>query len=542
MHALTELKAGRFLGRYELLMPVAQGGMASVWAARLVGTRGFQKVVAIKTILPTLSEDARFEQMFLDEAALAARIRHPNVVQVLDLGEEDGLLYQVMEWIEGEPLSTFMRELPEGHSIPFGIAAKIMIGVCDGLHAAHETKDDTGMTVGLVHRDMSPQNILVTSDGAPKVVDFGVAKASSLSSVQTFTGTLKGKPAYMAPEQILGVDIDRRADVFSIGVLLYVLTTRKHPFRGSNDVATLHNVSKRAPAERPSHHRESYPPELEAVVMMAIDKARDNRFATAAAVARALEAAVPDAHKVGDAEVAAFMRALLGPRLEKRAKLLRASLNEADLRGSSPSAMAQLARNPSTFQGLGGLTLTPQVMPLIPLPGALPSHQLNTPAIEGNATPIPPRKSRRLVAALALVTVVSLCAAAAGVLFPVLRPGTDAAVHDAATAAEPAAATGEGTRPGATTAEHDDQPVNASSADAALDAEEPEITAEALPAVSEAPDSPPRAPAEARNRGRGPREPMPREPALGQSASPLSNTAPKPGVRGTVPTIRDPGF
>ncbi|MCU0694764.1 MAG: serine/threonine protein kinase [Polyangiaceae bacterium] len=532
MHALTELKAGRFLGRYELLMPVAQGGMASVWAARLVGTRGFQKVVAIKTILPTLSEDARFEQMFLDEAALAARIRHPNVVQVLDLGEEDGLLYQVMEWIEGEPLSTFMRELPEGHSIPFGIAAKIMIGVCDGLHAAHETKDDTGMTVGLVHRDMSPQNILVTSDGAPKVVDFGVAKASSLSSVQTFTGTLKGKPAYMAPEQILGVDIDRRADVFSIGVLLYVLTTRKHPFRGSNDVATLHNVSKRAPAERPSHHRESYPPELEAVVMMAIDKARDNRFATAAAVARALEAAVPDAHKVGDAEVAAFMRALLGPRLEKRAKLLRASLNEADLRGSSPSAMAQLARNPSTFQ----------VMPLIPLPGALPSHQLNTPAIEGNATPIPPRKSRRLVAALALVTVVSLCAAAAGVLFPVLRPGTDAAVHDAATAAEPAAATGEGTRPGATTAEHDDQPVNASSADAALDAEEPEITAEALPAVSEAPDSPPRAPAEARNRGRGPREPMPREPALGQSASPLSNTAPKPGVRGTVPTIRDPGF
>lgn len=360
MQSLNELRVGRFLGRYELLMPVAQGGMAAVWAARLRGTRGFQRVVAIKTILPSLSDDSRFEQMFLDETALAARVRHPNVVQVLDLGEENGLLYQVMEWIDGEALNVFLRELPsEATGLPFSIGARILIGSCDGLHAAHETTDDAGNPVGLVHRDISPQNILVTRDGVPKVVDFGVAKSSALTGAQTATGTLKGKPGYMAPEQVQGGPIDRRADIFSLGVLLYIVTTARHPFRGSNDMATLHNIVSGDSLVPPSALIDNYPPTIEDVVLTALAHKPENRFSTAAEMARALEAAVPGVNKVGDAEVAAFMRNLLADKLDTRADALRKALADADARASlNPGPTVTLPPNHPSVMTLQGIVTT----------------------------------------------------------------------------------------------------------------------------------------------------------------------------------------
>jgi eukaryotic-like serine/threonine-protein kinase len=227
-----ELHAGSTLGRYELLLPIAKGGMAMVWAARMRGTRGFQKVVAIKTILPGAADNARMEEMFLEEAQLAAQIHHPNVVATHDLGEHDGVLYLVMEWVEGEPLNAVLTKATGG--VPLPIAVNLIGQACKGLHAAHDLRDDHGSLLGVVHRDVSPQNILVTYNGTAKLVDFGIAKATSKASGLTEAGEVKGKFAYMAPEQVRGGKLDARTDLFALGILLYAITTGKHPFRGEN--------------------------------------------------------------------------------------------------------------------------------------------------------------------------------------------------------------------------------------------------------------------------------------------------------------------
>src|SRR5262245_53539032 len=231
MRTLQDIQPGQTLGRYEFLVPIAEGGMASVWAARLKGTRGFSKTVAVKTMLPSVSDDPQFEQMFLDEAQIASRIRHPNVVEILDLGEQDDVLYLVMEWVDGEPLSTLRRVAGKRGGIPRPVAVRIVADACAGLHAAHELRGEDDKLVGLVHRDISPQNMLLTFDGVVKIVDFGVALAAGRTVNSTDAGQIKGKPPYMSPEQALGYPIDRRSDLFALGIVLYQLTTGKHPFR-----------------------------------------------------------------------------------------------------------------------------------------------------------------------------------------------------------------------------------------------------------------------------------------------------------------------
>src|SRR5690606_22967044 len=270
-----EVRAGLVLGRYELLVPIAAGGMAQVWAARLKGARQFQKIVAVKTMLPKLSEDPQFEQMFLDEASLASQIKHPNAVEIMDLGEQYGILFLVMEWIEGVPLNHLMKAAKGRGGIPTPIAARIAMQACAGLHAAHELKDDKGMSVGLVHRDVSPQNLLVTFDGVTKVVDFGVAKATALGGGATQAGQVKGKVSYMAPEQVNGEGLDRRADVFALGIVLYALTTGKHPFRRESEAATMYNICSPDPVIPPSAVVDGYAPELEPIVLKALAKDRN---------------------------------------------------------------------------------------------------------------------------------------------------------------------------------------------------------------------------------------------------------------------------
>ncbi len=333
MKHLGDVGAGHVLGRYELLMPIASGGMATVWAARLKGTRGFQKIVAIKTILPALSDDPQFEQMFLDEASLASRIKHPHVVEILDLGEQDGVLFLVMDWVDGEPLSVVFKAASKQGGIPLPITVRIISQACAGLHAAHDLRDESGHLLGLVHRDASPQNILVTFDGVVKVVDFGVAKAMGRASPDTGAGHIKGKASYMAPEQVRGVLLDRRTDVFALGILLYVMTTGRHPYRSDSDISTLYNVASETPVEPPSRFISRYPPSLEAVVMKALEKDRNRRFATANELQRALDLALPTSQWIStDLEVAAFMRQLLGDRHEQRRKALNTALRLADER------------------------------------------------------------------------------------------------------------------------------------------------------------------------------------------------------------------
>lgn len=343
--ALGDVEAGHQLGRYELLLPIAQGGMGSVWAARLKGTRGFQKIVSIKTLLPTVSNDPRFEQMFLDEASLASRIRHPHVAEILDLGEQDGLLYLVMEWVDGEPLNLILRAAARQGGLPMAAAVRIATQVCRGLHAAHELRDESGTPLGLVHRDVSPHNVLVSYEGVAKLVDFGVAKATSRLVETTDTGHIKGKIAYMAPEQLRCETVDRRADIFATGILLYLLTLGRHPFKGSTSTETAKHICVSRPA-RPRDLRGDYPRRLEQVVLKALAKDPSERFATADKMAQALARALPAARTSSDEEIAAFLRTLFSERLERRRSAIQQALKLADARsGTHPT------HDPTTLEG-----------------------------------------------------------------------------------------------------------------------------------------------------------------------------------------------
>lgn len=317
-----EVRSGLVLGRYELLTPIASGGMAQVWAARLKGARQFQKIVAVKTMLPKLSEDEQFEQMFLDEASLASQIRHPNAVEIMDLGEQHGVLYLVMEFIEGVPLNHLMKTAKPRGGIPLPIAARIALQACAGLHAAHELKDEKGRAIGLVHRDVSPQNLLVTYDGVTKVVDFGVAKATALGDGATQAGQVKGKVSYMAPEQINGEGLDRRADVFALGIVLYALTTGKHPFRRESEAATMYNICSADAVVPPSKVVEGYPKALEKIVLKALEKNRASRYLSCDEMLRALDSLPSELRVSSNSDVGEFVQDLMGQRrIEQRKRI-----------------------------------------------------------------------------------------------------------------------------------------------------------------------------------------------------------------------------
>ncbi|WP_437644985.1 serine/threonine-protein kinase [Sorangium sp. So ce362] len=406
-----ELGPGSVLGRYELLLPIAAGGMAMVWAARLKGTRGFQKIVAVKTMLPTLTEDDQFERMFLAEASLASQIRHPHAVEILDLGEQDGVLFLAMEWLDGVPLNQVMKTAKRRNGMPIPIAVRIVAQACAGLHAAHELKDKNGTLVGLVHRDISPQNILVTYDGVAKVVDFGVAKATALNDSTTQAGQLKGKVSYMAPEQVRGDAIDRRVDVFAMGIVLYALTTGKHPFRRESEGATLFAISSPDPVLAPHEFDADYPASLEAVLLRALEKDRDQRYATANELLRALDKALPPSQRAADADVADFIRDLF----EEQQQQTRAALTEALERADRN----QLSNNLGISDVTGTSHSAVSAFRTVNLRGA-------TQGEAGESAPdseIPPfaRPKRR-----ALLAVVILVLCAAGVLAVLLLRGADA--------------------------------------------------------------------------------------------------------------------
>ncbi|MRG94969.1 serine/threonine-protein kinase [Polyangium spumosum] len=377
MSSLGDVGAGHTLGRYELLVPIAQGGMAVVWAARMKGTRGFQKIVAVKTMLPEISQDPQFEEMFLAEAGLASRIRHPHVCEILDLGEQDGLIYIVMEWIDGEPLSQLARASRQKGGIPILVAMRLCLNAALGLHAAHELRDEvTGELVGLVHRDVSPQNILVTYDGVVKIVDFGVAKATTASDTgATKDGQLKGKVPFMSPEQALGKNIDRRTDVFALGIVLYQLLASKHPFRGDNDMITLRRICDKDPAPSLRDSMPSCPELLNDIVMKALEKDADRRYPTMSEFARALDRGIAELKLAGipDEDVVGFVKNMLGERAEKRRAAIREGLRVADERAEQREQLkAQRAALLAQARANGG-TLPPGVlsqMPSIP-PGLL---------------------------------------------------------------------------------------------------------------------------------------------------------------------------
>ncbi|QSQ19507.1 protein kinase [Pyxidicoccus parkwayensis] len=275
------------IGRYQLARKLAAGGMAEVFLAKAEGPGGFEKTLVLKRILPHLAEDPSFVEMFLDEAKLAARLEHPNIVQVFDFGQVDGAWFLAMEYIDGPTVRRFVRRGVE-QPLPPALCAKLVALAAEGLAYAHDSRDPaTGESLGLIHRDVSPANILVSLQGAVKVVDFGIAKAAGQGH-RTQAGVLKGKLAYMPPEQLQLKPLDRRVDIYALGMVLYELLTGRRPFQASSQAAVVQAVLSE-PFTPASQWRPDLPPALLKVLDRALAKDRDKRYPDCRAMQAELE-------------------------------------------------------------------------------------------------------------------------------------------------------------------------------------------------------------------------------------------------------------
>jgi serine/threonine protein kinase len=296
------------LGRYELLHPLGVGGMAQVFKAQAVGPGGFKRDVVVKRILPEYGRDPEFIRMFVDEAKLLGLLHHPNIVQVYDFGEDDGTLFLALEYVEGPSLSRVLRTLRGANKrMPAPIAAFIAREICRALTCVHELCDEHDRPLGAIHRDVTPSNVILTPAGEVKLLDFGVATFKNALQ-GTKTGTVKGKPAYLAPEQLEGKAIDGRVDLFALGIVMHEMLTLQHLFAGDSDLGTVKQIMERE-IPRPSADRNDVPEVLEQTVMRALERDRARRFSTAAEMGAALDDFVV-ASKLHVGEVVSFVRAI----------------------------------------------------------------------------------------------------------------------------------------------------------------------------------------------------------------------------------------
>lgn len=319
-------------GRYELLYLAGRGGMGDVWCARSQGKHGFSRLVAVKTLTCNLSEDPALREMFREEARLAASIEHENVARVLDAGDHEGVPYLVMEWVAGESLGKLLRFLREVRGdaslaptalVPLPVLLRVVADACAGLHAVHEVGQEHAELQGLVHRDVSPANVMVSVTGSAKLIDFGIAKRQA-AAVHTQAGVLKGTIRFMSPEQVEGDDVDRRADVWAMGVVLYHLLTGRYPHRADAEAQILVGLSLGHPLEPlPS----DVPEPLRRVVERALTWDRAARTPSAQALRREILAVmdVCSLHATVD-DVAAFLRTSLAERFAAH----RAAVEDAD--------------------------------------------------------------------------------------------------------------------------------------------------------------------------------------------------------------------
>lgn len=328
---------------------IASGGMATVYFGRSAGAVGFSRSVAIKQLHPQYAKSPEFVAQFLDEAKLTARIRHPNVVSVLDVVARDGELFVVMEYVEGEPLSRLAYCASD--PVPLAVASAILVQVLLGLHAAHEATTEAGVPLQIVHRDVSPQNMLVGLDGASHILDFGVAKAVSRLHT-TENGQIKGKLSYMAPEQLRAEEVDRRADIFAAGVVLWELLTKRRLFWRSDPYATVTAVLA-DDVKAPSEYRAEVPTALDSLVLKALASDPQTRFATAREMAIALELCVPPA---GSLAVGGWVESVAGDSIKERARCLREVEESTGLHeGVDPGPLLQHAGRGARMSDEGSL-------------------------------------------------------------------------------------------------------------------------------------------------------------------------------------------
>jgi serine/threonine protein kinase len=360
------MERARRFGAYLLLRKVAEGGMAQIYLAKRVGTEGFERDVVLKLMLEALARSKESVEMFLAEARLAAKLSHPNIVQITDLGQIDTSYFICMEYLAGEDLGeTLERAKTLNQTIPIEVAAQVALAVCEGLEFAH-TYAEGGRSLGIVHRDMTPSNIIVTYQGTVKIVDFGIAKAET-NAIRTSQGQLKGKWMYMAPEQARGENLDGRADIFSLGLTLYELLTGKRLFDRESELAILAAVLD-SPIPPPRKFRADIPPDLEKIILKAVDRDLKRRYASAGAMRADLEHFLTSANitRSGPA-LGRYLAELFG---EQRAaqKLFVPTLKELEASGLVEPAPPPGVAPPSNSSG-------PKSYPGQPLPqGAAAYH------------------------------------------------------------------------------------------------------------------------------------------------------------------------
>ncbi|WP_437562150.1 serine/threonine-protein kinase [Sorangium sp. So ce542] len=338
--------------RYLLFDEIGAGGMATVHLGRQHGSAGFRRTVAVKRLYPQFVRDPELVAMLLDEARVAARIRHPNVVATIDVVSSGGEVLLVMEYVHGESLARLLRAATkDGGAPPPRIACAVLAGALHGLHAAHEATAEDGAPLGLVHRDVSPHNLLVGEDGVARVLDFGVAKSAGRAQI-TRDGQLKGKLAYMSPEQIAGEPLDRRADVYSAGVVLWETLTGERLFEGRGEALSILRLLQ-AGVDPPSARRPGVPPELEAITLRALARCPEDRFPTAREMALALEATGLAA---STSEVGAWVASLADEALAQRAALI-AAIEPAVATPSAPPELGAALGAAGAAVGTAGAAL-----------------------------------------------------------------------------------------------------------------------------------------------------------------------------------------
>ncbi|HLB94649.1 MAG TPA: protein kinase [Nitrospiria bacterium] len=315
-------------GKYLLIDKIGTGGMAEVYLAKQSGLKGFEKVVAIKRILPHLTQDPEFISMFINEAKLAALLTHQNIVQIFDLGHLEDFYYIAMEYVMGKDLRTLLHRAKTVNKPLFiGQVLSIVTKICAGLDYAHRKKDLNGQDLSLVHRDISPQNVLVSYEGEVKLVDFGIAKAASQSS-ETRTGFLKGKLSYMAPEQAWGKPVDRRTDIFAMGIVLYEMLTGHKLFKGDNDFNTLEKIREAKVEPPPTQLNAHISEELEAIILKALAREPKDRFQSAAEFLMALEDhCVKKSYDTSTLRLSQHLQVLFAADIEQDANRFRTAIN-----------------------------------------------------------------------------------------------------------------------------------------------------------------------------------------------------------------------
>ncbi|WP_338866835.1 protein kinase domain-containing protein [Myxococcus stipitatus] len=330
---------GRRIGKYEILTRLSLGGMAELFLAFTSGPGGFRKFVAVKQILPDIKKDEQFVQMFLDEARITAAFSHANIGQVFDLGEEDGELYLAMEFLPGQNLEQVIKAAArKQYGLPLGFIGRVIRDTCLGLHYAHHFTDPSGRPVAVVHRDVSPKNVMLTYDGVVKVIDFGIAKARGRLG-RTQVGTVKGTSGYMSPEQVRGHAMDGRSDLFSVGVMMHELLTGQRLFNGPHEAAVMLQIVE-ADVVSPRAGNPIIPEALDAVVMRALSRDAGQRFATCREMARAIEAAL-GSELFDEDGVTEVMGALFEEKRQKTRTLLELASRAEDARVSEAAGELQ---------------------------------------------------------------------------------------------------------------------------------------------------------------------------------------------------------